>query len=80
MTHAARFRGLLRHDGTIVAPGAYVHHRTDDRACQVRVRRQSANPERVRVFGKRLLQCHSAYFSTSDQTPFHSADGAVTRN
>jgi len=48
VTQAARFRGLLRHDGTIVAPGAYVHHRTDDRACQVRVRRQSANAESVR--------------------------------
>src|SRR5947207_11501793 len=25
-------------------------------------------------------QRHCAYFSTSDQTPFHSAHGAVTRN
>jgi hypothetical protein len=31
-------------------------------------------------FGKRSLQRHCAYFSTSDQTPFHSAHGAVTRN
>jgi hypothetical protein len=44
------------------------------------VRRQSANPERVRVFGKRSLQRQCAYFSANDQTPFHSADGAVTRN
>ncbi|HEX3416604.1 MAG TPA: hypothetical protein VHT21_09405 [Stellaceae bacterium] len=47
MTQAARFRGLLRHDGTIVATGAY-ECITDDRARQVRVRRQSANAQRVR--------------------------------
>ena len=32
------------------------------------------------IFGKRSLQRHCAYFSTSDQTPFHPAHGATTRN
>jgi hypothetical protein len=31
-------------------------------------------------FGKRSLQRHCTYFSTSDQTPFQSAHGAAPRN
>jgi hypothetical protein len=81
VTQAARFRELLRHDGMIVAPGAYdcIIARMIGRA-RFECVAKAPTPKGFAVFGKRLLQCHSAYFSTSDQTPFHSADGAVTRN
>ena len=55
MTQAARFRELLRHDGMIVAPGAYDCITARMIARQVRVRRQSANAERVRV--DRVCEC-----------------------